>query len=163
MPRALTVRQPTRPEIRSLARRRDDLTPRAQRRADAVLLYASGWTAADIAEALHAHPNTIYADLHAFAQHGVDCLTRFRPGGAPARLTPAQRAEIRRLAERPPSELGLPEGRWSLTTLRAYLLGRRVVRAISREHLRRVLQKGASASAGSAASWRAPTRSAARS
>jgi transposase len=163
MPRVLTVRPPTHREIRMLVGLGDDLPARARRRADAVLLYAGGWSATDIAEALQAHPNTIYADLQAFAQYGAGCLTRFAPGGAPARLTAAQRAAILRLAARPPSEVGLPEGRWSLATLRAYLLAHRVVRAISREHLRRVLQKGGTAFDALGASSSAPTRSAARS
>src|SRR5688572_32033333 len=146
MPRPSRVRPPTRREIRHLHQHLgDDLAPRQRRRAEAVLLHAAGLAATEIAAALGAHPNTIYGDLHAFAAHGAACLTRFRPGGAPARLTAAQRAAVLRLAELPPGALGLPEGRWSLATLRAYLLARRAVRAISREHLRRVLKKGASA------------------
>ena len=52
------------------------------------------------------------------------------------------RSEMVRLAETLPAEMGLPYGRWSLSKLREYLLKRRVVKAISREHLRRELRKG---------------------
>ena len=59
-------------------------------------------------------------------------------------MTLAQFKAIWRLAERSPLALGLPFARWSLTKLRAYLIRKRLVRAISREHLRRVLKKGGS-------------------
>jgi len=67
------------------------------------------------------------------------------------RISAEQREEIVRLAERAPYELGLPYGRWSLSTLRAHLLKTRVVKRISREHLRQVLKKRGSVSAVSAA------------
>lgn len=164
MPRSLTVRAPTRREVRQLEHLlTTELAWRPHRRAEAILLHAAGLPATTIARALSAHPNTIYGDLHAFEREGLPCLTGFRVGGAPARLTREERATILRVAQQPPGELGLPEGRWSLTTLRAYLLRHRVVRSISREHLRRVLKKGATASGASSASSRAPTQSGRRS
>jgi transposase len=164
MPRALLVRRPTRREVRRLHDLlAGDLAPGPRRRAEAVLLHAAGLDARMIASALGVHPNTVYADLHAFGAAGLACLTAGRRRGAPARLTAAQRAAILAVADRPPTEFGLPYGRWSLATLRAHLLARRVVRAISREHLRRVLQRGGSASAASSAGSRALTRSGRRS
>ena len=164
MPRALLVRRPTRREVRRLHDLlADELPPRQRRRAEAVLLYAAGLEAAAIAAALGAHANTIYADIHAFGSTGLACLTARRPRGAPGRLSAEQCAAIVALAEREPAEVGLPYGRWSLAKLRAYLLARRVVRAISREHLRRVLQRGGSASAASSAGSRVSTRSGRRS
>jgi hypothetical protein len=68
------------------------------------------------------------------------------------RLSEAQRTEILHLAEVPPYEVGLPYGRWSVAKLRSDLLKQGIVKAISREHLRRVLKKGGSISGGSAAS-----------
>ena len=53
-------------------------------------------------------------------------------------MTLAQFKAIWRLAERSPLALGLPFARWSLAKLRAYLIRKRLVKAISREHLRRV-------------------------
>lgn len=105
-------------------------------------------TAVEIAGALAVHPNTIYTDLHAFAQHGVRAIDQLGSPGAPVRLSEAQRAEIVRLAEVPPYEIGLPYGRWSATKLRSYLLKQGIVKAISREHLRRGLKKGAQLPAG---------------
>jgi hypothetical protein len=59
-----------------------------------------------------------------------------------ATYTAAQLAEVWRLANLPPHELGLPYGQWSLAKLRPYLIQHRVVPTISREHLGRVLKKG---------------------
>ena len=152
MPRSLSIRAPTAREIRQLYRRLvEELAPRVRRRAEAILLHALGFFATDIAAALNAHRHTIYADLHAFARHGLGALDKFRPAGAPARLRPAERRAILALAARSPSELGLPYSRWTLATLRTYLLRHRLVRAISREHLRRVLKKGGSGSGASSA------------
>lgn len=164
MPRSLAIRAPTAREIRQLhLRLTEERAPRVRRRAEAILLHAAGMPATDIAAALGVHPYTIYADLHAFARSGLRALEQFRPAGAPARLQPAERAAILALAARAPSELGLPYGRWTLATLRTYLLRHRLVRAISREHLRRVLKKGGSGSGGSSASSSATTPSGARS
>jgi transposase len=108
--------------------------------------------AVEMADALEVHPNTIYTDLHAFAQHGVQAIDQLGSPGAPVRLSEAQRAEMWRLAEVPPSECGWPYGRWSVAQLRSSLLTPGVVKAISREPLRRVLKKGGATSGGSAAS-----------
>jgi transposase len=164
MPRSLTVRRPTHRELRRLHELLEgELRARQRRRAEAIVLHAAGLEARDIAEALGAHRNTIATDLHAFDAHGLACLDGLRSGGAPCRLTTTARAAIRALAERAPTEVGLPYGRWSLAKLRSYLLAHRVVRAISREHLRRVLEKGGSASGASSASSAATTRSGGRS
>jgi transposase len=140
------VRKPRAAEIRQLhAAQEHDLTARQRRRAEVLMLYAAGMEAATIAQALDSHVNTIYSDLRAFERDGVDCIRQRLRGGAPARLTEIQRADILRLADMPPSNVGLPYGRWSLSKLREYLLTHRIVKAISREHLRRVLKKGGSA------------------
>lgn len=144
MSRSLTVRKPRMAEVRRLYQllEEESLTPQQHRRAEAVLSYAHGLDAIDIAASLGVHANTIYIDLHAFDQRGLKAVEQSRPRGAPAHLTPHKEAEICRLADRLPYEIGLPYGRWSLTKLRSYLIKSRLVKAISREHLRRVLKKG---------------------
>jgi hypothetical protein len=71
-------------------------------------------------------------------------------------LSKNQIAAIGRLADGAPTTLGLPFGRWSLAKSRAYLIRERIVPAISREHLRRVLKKGGTLFAASSASSSAP-------
>lgn len=152
MARPLTIRKPTPHELRRLHQvLGTPLQSWQRRRAEALLLLAAGHTAAFIAHLLDAHVNTIYADLHAFERHGLRCLKPTHRPGAPPRLTPAQIQAIWQVADQPPTALDLPFGRWSLGKLRAYLIRQRIVRAISREHLRRVLKKGGSVYAASCA------------
>jgi transposase len=53
----------------------------------------------EIARRLEVHANTIYADLHAFDIFGVTAVYHLGQGGAPQLITPAQLAEVWRLAE----------------------------------------------------------------
>lgn len=152
MARTLTIRQPKTTEIQQLHTVLEEaLTPSQRRRAEAILLYAAGLTAVDIAPLLDVHPNTIYADLHAFGTSGIAAIHHLDRGGPRPALTPAQEVEIQRLAEIPPYTLGLPYGRWSLAKLRTYLIQHHLLNTISREHLRRVLKKGGGIFVGSSA------------
>ena len=160
MARPLLVRKPTLLQLRRLEQVLESASAAGQRRrAEALLLYAAGHEATAIAHALRAHPNTIYADLHAFQQHGLRSLEPVRARGAVARITAEQRSEILRLAETTPTELGLPWSRWSLAKRCDYLRRRKLVRALSREHLRRMLKKGACPGAGFGANSSASIRS----
>jgi transposase len=136
---------------------------RQRRRAEVLVLYAAGLEAVEIASALGVHIKTVYSDLRAFEAQGVACVRARLYGGAPTRLSAEQTAEIRRVAEAVPGEVGLPFGRWSLATLREYLIHRRIVKTISREHLRRVLKKGGCAVGASSDGWSAATRAGGRS
>jgi transposase len=143
MVRSVKVRKPRIPELRRLhAALEENCNVRQRRRIEAILLHGAGMNAVTIAGGLGSHVTTIYADLRAFEQEGVDCIHHRLTGGAPARLTEAQQAEILRLADSLPADVGWPYGRWSLSKLREYLLNQGVVSAISREHLRRLLKKG---------------------
>lgn len=157
MSRPLTVGKPNADELLQLHQWLEQpLKSWQRRRAEVLLLFAAGLAASAIAQLLQVHRNTVYTDLRAFARHGLSALTRPRKLGAPPRLTKKQIAAIGRLADRAPTTLGLPYGRWSLAKLRAYLIQQRIVPAISREHLRRVLKKGDSVSATSGANSSAP-------
>ena len=71
MSRSLKVRKPRPAEIRQLlAFVEEPLERPSQRRAQAILLHNDGMSATEIATPLQVHVNTIYADLHAFDQHG---------------------------------------------------------------------------------------------
>jgi transposase len=145
MPRLLMVRKPTPTEFGRLNELIEEApTPRQRRKAQALVLYYLGMNARDIAVALGVHPNTIDTDLQAFGQRGWASLQEAAPMGAPARLQEDQIREAQRIAQTAPVEWGEPYGRWSLTTLRAYLIRHHILRKISREHLRQLLKKGAS-------------------
>jgi transposase len=160
MPRIVNVRKPTLAEFRQLNRLIEQApTPRQQRKAHALVLHYTGMNARDIATALGVHPNTIYDDLQAFGRRGWASIQEITPRGAPAHFRPGQIQEVRRIAESDPVDFGEPYGHWSLATLRTYLIRHHIVRNISREHLRQLLKKGASAAAPSNANGSAPIRS----
>jgi transposase len=154
----MTIRSATAEELDELhCLLEQPLQPWQRRRLEAVLLHAAGHTAVDIAALLNVHVNTVYADLRLFHRRRLGKLLKRRSLGAPPRLTAPQRRTICRLAQQSPTEFGLPYGRWSLAKFRDYLIGHRIVSAISREHLRRVLKKGGTRSAASFASSGART------
>lgn len=160
MPRSLKVRQPRAADIRRLEAELEGFPqPRQRRRAEAILLHAAGLEATAIAQALAAHPNTIRADLHAFNRDGLRAVAAVGGRPAPRGFTPEQLAEVCRLAETAPYELGLPWGRWSLAKLRDHLLKERFCRHLSREHLRRLLRKGGCTLPASGARSSVQTRS----
>jgi transposase len=115
--------------------------PHQKHRAEALTLYGMGLTPNEIATAQAVHPNTIYRDLQAFAQVGLEAITQLCASGAPRQITEHQIAQIVQLATQSPQEVGLPYGRWSLRKLRAYLLKRRMIKALGRERLRQLLKK----------------------
>jgi transposase len=157
MSRPLTVRRPTANELRRVHHRLEGaLLPWQRRRAEVLLLHAAGLSASAMAQLLQVHVNTVSADLRDFARHGLSSLLRPRRVGAPPRLSRGQIDAIWRLASQPPTTLGLPFGRWTLAKLRDYLIRQRILKAISREHLRRVLKEGGTPSVASSASSSIP-------
>lgn len=143
MARHLKVRRPNTAEMRQLRDILEESTDaRLCRWAEALLFYSAGLNAALIAEAVAVHVNTIYTCLHRFARLGLSLFQCVPPLGAPSRISATQMDEIARVAEQSPTELGLPYGRWSLAKLQEYLIDQsRLLKTISREHLRRLLKK----------------------
>jgi transposase len=143
MSRPLKIRKPNPTEMHHLRQTLEESTqPRLCRWAETVLFYSAGLNARQIAEALAVHANTVYTYLHGFARERMTFVQHLRRPGAPPRITAAQRDEIVRIAEQAPTEFGLPYGRWSLAKLQDYLTRPRgLLKAISREHVRRVLKK----------------------
>jgi transposase len=120
----------------------DEHSLQMQRRAHAILYYGLGLDVQAIANAVQAHPNTIYADLHAFGQEGLSCLHPLPVGGAPARITPQQRTQIWQWADALPREFGLLDARWTLASFREFLVKRQhLLKGISLEHLQQLLKK----------------------
>ena len=159
MSRPLSVRKPSPAELRRVHQWLEKpLRPWQRRRAEVLLLRAAELPATAIARLLQVHVNTVSADLRDFAHHGLSSLSQPRRVGAPPRLSQEQIATVWRLAAQSPTALGLPFGRWTLAKLRDVLIRKKVVKSISREHLRRVLKKGGTPCATSAASSSAPTR-----
>jgi transposase len=124
--------------LRQLSRRSKVFAIR--QRAQIVLASASASSAPQIAQVLQTDESQV---RRVIAEFNADGMASFRPpmgGGRPRRIDDAAREEIRAIALARPRDLGEPGTRWSLTTLRRYLIRTRVVTAISKEHLRRILQ-----------------------
>lgn len=111
------------------------------RRALMVWQSAHGATASEIARALGAATDRVREVIHAFNRDGMISLAPRWAGGRPRRITRAMRAEIVRIATTRPQLLKEPYTRWSLRTLRDYLMRAKVVRSISRERLREILHE----------------------
>lgn len=111
-----------------------------RQRAQIVLASASRSSAPQIAQVLQTDENQVRRVIAVFNADGLESLRPPTGGGRPRRIDDAVRERIRAVALARPGDLGEPGTRWSLTTLRRYLIRSRIVEAISREHLRRVLQ-----------------------
>lgn len=65
MSRSLKIRKPRATEVQQLqVVIEDEVSARQRRRAEAIVLYAAGLQAVEIAKALGVHIKTVYADLH---------------------------------------------------------------------------------------------------
>ena len=143
MTRTLTIRKPTRRETQELERMlEDELSSQQRRRAELILYHGLGLNGLQLADALQVHPNTVYADLHAFERDELACVHSLSAGGAPRQISDSQLNAIWQWAEQPPRDLGLLDSRWTLANFREFLVKRQhILKRISLEHLRRVLKK----------------------
>jgi transposase len=112
-----------------------------RQRAQIILASDSQVAAGQIAQVLQTDENQVWRVIAEFNADGMDSLRPPTWGGHPRRIDDATRERIRAVALARPGDLGEPSTRWSLSRLRRYLLRRRVVKAISKEHLRRLLNK----------------------
>ena len=129
-------------ELSQLVRRgRRETTSVTWRRALIVWRSANGTTATEIARACGSTPDRVREVIHGFNRNGMASLLPRWRGGRPRRITSAMRAEIVGIATTRPQLLKEPYTRWSLRTLRAYLIRTNVVRAISTERLREILRE----------------------
>jgi hypothetical protein len=110
-----------------------------RQRAQILLASDTGSAAPDIARVLGTDENQVRRVIREFNADGMASLRPLIGGGRPRRIDDTARAGIRAVALARPCDLGEPGTRWSLATLRRYLVRSKIVRSISREHLRRVL------------------------
>ena len=149
MARKMKVRRPVTTEIQQLSKKMSELiNPHQRRRAEALIWYGMSLKPLEIADAQGVHANTVYKDLHAFEQLGVEAIWQLQEGGAPSRITADQITKIVQLAEQSPQVVGSPYGRWSLRKLSVYLVKHHIVKSIGCERLRQLLKKRFSLSAG---------------
>lgn len=111
-----------------------------RQRAQIVLASDGRSSAPEIARVLQTDENQVRRVIAEFNADGMASLRPRIGAGRPRRIDDAAREQIRAVALARPRDLGEPGTRWSLTTLRRYLVRKRIVVSISKEHLRRVLQ-----------------------
>ena len=110
-----------------------------RQRAQIVLASDSQSTASEIARVLQTDENQVRRVIREFNEMGMDFLRPRSGGGRPRRIDHEIRERIRAVALARPQDLGEPFTRWSLTTLRRYLVTEEIVDRVSKEHLRRIL------------------------
>lgn len=111
-----------------------------RQRAQIVLASASRSAAPQIAQVLQTDENQVRRVIAEFNADGMESLRPPTGGGRPRRIDDTAREEIRAVALARPRDLGEPGTRWSLATMRRYLVRKKIVKSISKEHLRRMLQ-----------------------
>ena len=125
-------------KLRSVSRRSKVFALR--QRAQILLASDAGSSAGEIARVLQTDENQVRRVIRDFNESGMESLRPPSGGGRPRVIDDAAREEIRSIALARPRDVGEPGTRWSLATLRRYLVRKRVVTSISKEHLRRLLQ-----------------------
>lgn len=125
--------------LRTISRRSKIFALR--QRAQIILASDAEASASQIAHVLQTDENQVRRVIAEFNADGMESLRPPLGGGHPRRIDDTIRERIRDIALARPCDLGEPATRWSLTTLRRYLVRHRVVKRISREHLRRLLNK----------------------
>ena len=102
-----------------------------RQRAQIVLASDARSSAPEIARVLQTDESQVRRVIAEFNADGLASLRPRMGGGRPRRIDDAARERIRGIALARPRDLGEPGTRWSLTTLRRYLIRKRVVWAIS--------------------------------
>ncbi len=111
-----------------------------RQRAQILLASDARSSAVEIARVLQTDENQVRRVIREFNEAGMASLRPPSGDGRPRRIDDTARERIRAIALARPRDLGEPGTRWSLATLRRYLVRQRVVSSISKEHLRRILQ-----------------------
>ena len=103
-----------------------------RQRAQVLLASDSGAAAPQIAQVLQTDENQVRRVISEFNADGMASLRPPTGGGHPRRIDDVTRERIRDVALARPGDLGEPGTRWSLTTMRRYLIRHRVVAAVSK-------------------------------
>jgi transposase len=113
----------------------------AQRYRVIALVYA-GRSVLAAARGLACAKETAYRWVEEFNRFGFRHFSRSsNPAGRPSQLTKRQLQLLYHIAQKRPTDVGLPFTNWSMTKLQAYLVKRRSFPKVSPEWLRRLLRR----------------------
>lgn len=140
----LFVRPLTLAEREGLKQYSDSPNKEQAKRAGVIMLSADGKTAAEINQSLGSHPTNIKKWIRKFNSDGLEgiCAKKRGPQGGPRpNFTPAQVAEILRLASMKPAEAGYRFKEWTPQKLATAAIEQRIVDRISQVTVRQILKK----------------------
>ncbi len=143
MSRPLHFHKPTRTELRQLLHWLEALTdPVVRQRIEIIVTLCYMPIATEVAELFNLHLNTILGYVRCFTRDRLAWITTHRKCGRSSSISLHIQQEIVAIANRSPETVGLPDGTWSLARLQWFVIHKRkLLRHISREHVRRILKK----------------------
>ncbi len=138
---ALYVRKLEEPEVQELHQLMvHDESDLPASRLHIVQLSSEGKRVPEISEEVDLHPINVRKWIHRFNQDGINGLRSGKSPGRPPLFTDKQRRQISRIAMTNPRVLGQNFSKWSLQRLRKYLIEQAVVKCISVETVRQIVQ-----------------------
>lgn len=126
-------------QLKHIARKGSD--PVKVRRSLVVLASAQKMKVPEISDLYHMSCEHIRKIIHRFNEEGMASLAPQYGGGRPRTFTDEQRADIVELAQIPPNILGYPFTNWSLPKLKQAAEQKRIVKSISIETIRVILDE----------------------
>lgn len=127
------------------------------RRAIVVLMSAQRQSVKDITSLMQVSEDYVRDVIHCFNEHGFEALNPKWRGGRPRVIDEQTRERICLIARTSPADWKITAfSTWSLSKLAAHLVASKVVPAISRETLRRILRDG-KVTWQSTTTWKAST------
>lgn len=144
MPKRLHLRRFRRGEKQTLTVKLHDrkLPTWAMHRYQIVAQVRGGWSVFQTARQVRCAANTAYLWVMRFNQSGFRAFERSsHPEGRPSELTPTQLNLLYHIAQKRPTDVGLPFTHWSMTKLQDYLVKKRHFPKVSAEWLRQLLHR----------------------
>jgi transposase len=114
---------PVDPETQASLRRRYEETPKVESRTryQMILLALQGYKVPQIARMVLRSEDTVARVLKRFLAGGLDAVPRRTPPGRERKITAAWEAELLRVIELDPHEVGVSSANWSTEVLAEYL------------------------------------------
>lgn len=140
--RPIFVKKLSRAEKKDLKVLLKSTNTRLYKRARVIWLSSTkGLIAKEIAEIVDLHLNKVRKFIRRFNERGIAGLYQKSSGGRPREIKTEQRRQLVRLIKTKPKEFGLSWSSWSLRGLCEIAAKERIVRTISPEWMRRVIQE----------------------
>jgi transposase len=143
MARPLHFHKPTDTEFRALLALLETATDsQILKRAEVIIWLCVSGIATEVAQLLDLHRVTVLRYVRAFNRQRMRWITHRPKRGPSSRMPKRVEYQIVMIAQHEPAQYGLHYGTWSLARLQWFVTKKRkLLRRISREHLRRILKK----------------------